>query len=254
MSENIAIIFAGGSGVRLGSGLPKQFLEVGGKPIIIHTLEIFEEHPKIDAIYVACKEEYIDRLEKMIERYRITKVAGIVKGGATGQASIFNALKAASKERDKDAVVLIHDGVRPFIPAELIDDCLDTVEKYGNAVTCAEMTETPLYSGDGVFLDELPKRDEVFLARAPQCFHLGEVMEAHEAVRGENPDYIGIIDTCTLMKNAGYKVTLVKGPRSNIKVTMPEDIFIFRSLLEYRDTQDVFGINSRDIARDGEKE
>ena len=95
MSKNIAIIFAGGSGARMGSGMPKQFLEVAGKPIIIHTLDLFEEHDMIDKIYIACKEEYIKYLKRLIEKNLIRKVAGIVPGGTTGQDSIYKALKLA---------------------------------------------------------------------------------------------------------------------------------------------------------------
>ena len=114
MAKNIAIIFAGGSGARMGSGIPKQFIEVNGKPIIIHTLDIFEEHPDVDEIYVACKEDCIPKLKKLIKRHMITKVMNIVPGGATGQDSIYNALIAAKEDNDNDAVVLIHDGARPF--------------------------------------------------------------------------------------------------------------------------------------------
>ena len=100
MSKTLAIIFAGGSGVRMGAGKPKQFLEVDGKPIIIHTLDIFENHPAVDEIYIACKEDYISRLEKMIGRYDITKVRAVVPGGTTGMGSIYNALKAAFEQGD----------------------------------------------------------------------------------------------------------------------------------------------------------
>ena len=135
MSKNIAIVFAGGVGARMGSGLPKQFIEVNGKPIIIHTLDIFEEHPDIDEIYVACKEEYIRKLQKMVQRHMIDKVKKIVPGGATGQDSIYNALQAARENNTPDSIVLIHDGVRPCISKEVIDDDLACVKEHGNAIT-----------------------------------------------------------------------------------------------------------------------
>ena len=125
MGKNIAIIFAGGVGARMGSGLPKQFIEVNGKPIIIHTLDIFEEHPHIDEIYVSCKEEYIRKLRKLADRHMISKIVKIVPGGATGLDSIYNALQAARENNTPDAVVLIHDGVRPCITKELIDEELE---------------------------------------------------------------------------------------------------------------------------------
>ena len=120
MSKNIAVIFAGGSGARMGSGLPKQFIEIDGKPIIIHTLEIFDEHRLIDGIYIACKEDYIPKLQKLVKRFVINKVVKIVPGGATGQDSIYNGLKAAYDDEGGDNLVLIHDGVRPCISSCLL--------------------------------------------------------------------------------------------------------------------------------------
>lgn len=247
MSKNIAIIFAGGVGARMGSGLPKQFIEVNGKPIIIHTLDIFEDHPDIDSIYIACKEEFVAKLEKLVKRHMISKVMKIVPGGTTGQGSIYNALSAAVEENPEDSVVLIHDGVRPCITQETIDKCLACQKENGNAVTCTPLFETPVVSKEGDVVDDLPNRDTIFTAQAPQCFVLGEVMEAHAAQRERDPEYNGVIDTCTLMKNAGHRISIVKGERSNIKVTTPEDLFIFRAMIEYQETEHVFGFGSKDV-------
>lgn len=245
--NNIAIIFAGGSGARMGSGLPKQFLEVNGKPIIIYTLEIFEEHPDIDSIYIACKADYIAKLDKLVKRFLITKVKKIVPGGETGQGSIYNALKAAADENPEDSMVLIHDGVRPCISADTIDAVLRCAEKNGNAVTCTALFETPVVSENGDFVEDLPSRDKFYTAQAPQCFKLGDVIEAHEKVRTGNPDYEGIIDTCTLMKKMGTEVAIVKGPRGNIKVTTPEDLYLFRAMIQYHETEHVFGFNVKEV-------
>lgn len=247
MSRNIAIIFAGGSGARMGSGLPKQFIEVNGKPIIIHTLDVFEDHPDIDAIYIACKEDYIAKLEKYIKRFLLSKVKRIVPGGVNGQESIFHALSAAAEENPNNSVVLIHDGVRPCITAETISENLDCVRKHGSAVTCTELFETPVISEGGVHVEELPSRDRFYTAQAPQCFLLGEVMKVHREIQQLNPGYEGIIDTCTLMKNAGYEIAIVKGPRGNIKVTTPEDLYTFRAMIQYRETENVFGFRSQEI-------
>lgn len=242
MSKNVAIIFAGGSGVRMGSGLPKQFLEVNGKPIIIHTLELFDEHPLIDAIYIACKDDYISKLDKMIRVYMLEKVRKIVPGGATGQDSIRNALLAAREENDDDTIVLIHDGVRPCIPPSTINEDISCVQEHGNAVTCTSMVETPVISEAGSKVEELPPRSLFFTAQAPQCFYLGEVLAAHEKEREVNPGYEGVIDTCTLMKKHGHNIYIVKGPRGNIKVTTPEDLYIFKAMQEYRETRNAFGL------------
>ena len=247
MSKNIAVIFAGGSGVRMGSGTPKQFLEVNGKPIIIHTLDIFEEHPLIDEIYVACKEECINKLKKYIDRFWIKKVKKIVPGGTSALGSIYNGLKAAKEENGDDVIVLIHDGVRPCITGELINDVIENVKTKGSAVTCTAMFETPVMSHNGEIVEEVPSRDDFYTAQAPQCFYLGEVLDAHEQIRAENPEYKGIVDTCTLMRSVGKEVSIVKGNRGNIKVTTPEDLYIFRAMLQYREMQDVFGLTQREI-------
>ena len=247
MGNNIAIIFAGGSGARMGSGLPKQFIEVNGKPIIIHTLDIFEEHSKIDKIYIACKEDYIGKLEKYTKRHFITKVAGIVPGGETGQDSIYNALRAAAAENPADSIVLIHDGVRPCITGELIDEDIRSVKEKGSAVTCTALFETPVVSKDGNLVEDVPPREQLFTAQAPQCFYLGEVLQAHETMRGENPGYRGIVDSCTLMKKCGKKVAIVQGNRGNIKVTTPEDLYTFRAMIQYRETEQVFGFAAKEV-------
>lgn len=249
MGNNIAIIFAGGSGARMGSGLPKQFIEVNGKPIIIHTLEIFEEHPQIDKIYVACKEDYIRKLERYAEKNFITKIARIVPGGATGQDSIYNALRAAAEENPGDSIVLIHDGVRPCITAQLIDDDLKSVKEKGSAITCTALFETPVISKNGATVDEVPPRSQLFTAQAPQCFYLRDVIQAHEIIRKENPGYEGIVDTCTLMKQCGKEVAIVLGNRGNIKVTTPEDLYTFRAMIQYRETEAVFGFADREVSK-----
>lgn len=243
---NIAIIFAGGTGQRMGADKPKQFLEVYGKPIIIHTLEKFQYHEGIDLIYVACKEDLIPEFEEMIKKYNITKVkkGSIVPGGATGQDSIYNALTAARMTNDKDSVVLIHDGVRPIINADIITKNIESVQTYGSAITCTSAFETPLISYDGFSVDELPKRKFVYTAQAPQSFRLGEVLEAHDKVRSVNPEYTDIVDTCTLMKTAGKDVRIIEGNRGNIKVTTPEDYIDLLARLSAEDQKQIFNLIS----------
>lgn len=247
MGKNLAIIFAGGSGARMGSGLPKQFIEVNGKPIIIHTLEIFEDHPDIDEIYVACKADYIKKLEKFVRRFMISKVVTIVPGGETGQDSIYHALCAAAKNNEDDAIVLLHDGVRPCITKELIDDNLVCVEKNGSAVTCTALYETPVVSSDGRLVEEVPPRSKFYTAQAPQCFRLGDVLKAHHIMREKNPGYVGVVDTCTMMKMLGKDVAIVSGPRGNIKVTTPEDLYTFRAMIEYKESEQIFGFSRGEV-------
>lgn len=239
---NIAIIFAGGTGQRMGSDKPKQFLEVYGKPIIIHTLEKFQYHDGIDLIYVACKEDLIPEFKEMIKKYNITKVKDgcIVPGGKTGQDSIYNALKAAKLTNSDDSIVLIHDGVRPVITPEVITENIESVSKYGSAITCTACYETPLISKDGKSVDALPKRKYVYTAQAPQSFRLGDVLDSHEKIRATNPDYTDIVDTCTLMKSCGKDVRIIEGNRGNIKVTTPEDYIDLLARLSAEDQKQIF--------------
>ena len=241
---NIAIIFAGGTGKRMGSSIPKQFLNVYGKPIIIHTLEKFQYHKEIDKIYVACKEDLIEYLEMLVEKYNITKIpkGGIVPGGATGQDSIYNALCAARKENPDDSIVLIHDGVRPVITEDVISLNIKSVKEYGSAITSTSAYETPIISYDGTSIADLPKRKFVHTAQAPQSFRLGDVLKVHEKVRKENPDYTDIVDTCTLMRTNGYDVRIIEGNRGNIKVTTPEDYIDLLARLSAEDQKQIFEI------------
>ena len=221
--EKIAIIFAGGVGSRMGAKIPKQFLEYQKKPIIIHTIEAFENHPDITKIYIACKKELINELKGMIKKFGINKVKGIVPGGETGQDSIYNGLRAAAKENDGDSIVLIHDGVRPNITSDLITRDIESVLKYGTAITCTRSIETPIISLNGQTVTEMKPREVSFTAKAPQCFYLKDILEGHKITRKTNPKYEGIIDSCTLMHKLGKEVHIVEGNRDNIKVTTPED-------------------------------
>lgn len=239
---NIAIIFAGGSGVRMGAGMPKQFLEINGKPIIIHTLDIFQHSSFIDKIYIACKKEYIDRLEYMLDYYRISKAAKVVAGGKTGQESIYNGIRCALQENSKDSIVLIHDGVRPFITDEVIEKNIESVKKYGTAVTCTPFFETPVISKSGEKVESMPLRKEMFTAQAPQSFRLGEIVAAHEEIRKVNPEYKDIADSCNLFCNLGKEMHIVEGNRGNIKVTTPEDFYLLRALLQYRENEQILGL------------
>lgn len=222
--------------------MPKQFLEINGKPIIIHTLDNFQNSPSIDKIYISCKKDYITTLQDLTKRFAITKVCGIVEGGSNGQDSIYRALRAADAENDKDAIVLIHDGVRPFVSEEVIQKNIECVKQHGSAVTCTSFFETPILSKGGEEVEEMPLKKEMFTAQAPQSFYLGEIMDAHKKMRELNPDYVDIADSCNLYKNLGKKMYIVEGNRGNIKVTTPEDFYILRALLQYRENEQILGL------------
>lgn len=241
---NIAIIFAGGTGQRLNNGenaLPKQFLKINDKPIIIRTLDLFQNHEDIDKIYISIHPDYYEYMQNLVKYYYITKTAGIVKGGATGQDSIYNALKLAQKENPDDSIVLIHDGVRPNITEEVITNNIECAKKNGNAITCTSCFETILISDNGINPEHVPYRKNTYAAQAPQSFKLGEVIEAHEITRKTNPHYTDIVDTCTLFKTLNKETFMVKGNRGNIKITTIEDLYILRALIRYKEDLEAFG-------------
>lgn len=239
---NIAVIFAGGSGVRMGAGIPKQFLEINGKPIIIHTLQLFQYHDKIDKIYLSVLDEYIPYMQELVEEYRLRKVAKVLPGGETAQDSIYNALKTAEAENDADSVVLIHDGVRPFVSYEVISDNIESVKKYGNGITCTPCYETIMISRDGEQVEKVPYRKETFAAQAPQSFYLKDIIAAHDKVRSTPGRYENMVDACTIIRSQGIEAHMVMGNRGNIKVTTPEDVYMFRALLQYKENEQAFGL------------
>lgn len=239
---NIAVIFAGGSGARMNTkSRPKQFLELNGKPIIIYTLEIFENHPEIDAIVVVCLESWIPFLKKMLNKFEINKVISIVPGGSTGQESIFIGLCAAEdyvKNKINDTIVLIHDGVRPLITEDTISDNISKVKEVGSCITVIPATETFVVTcEDGGLL--LPDRSKCRLARAPQSFFLKDIISAHR--KSQKEGHKQFIDSCSLMSYYGYKLGLIEGPMENIKITTPSDYFVLRAMVEVHENQQIFG-------------
>lgn len=239
---NIAIIFASGSGVRMGAGIPKQFLEVNGKPILFHTLSLFQLHRKIDKIYVAVQEGYIPYVETLAQEYHITKLAAVLPGGDTAQDTIYRTLKRAAEENDGDSIVLIHDGVRPFVSYNTISDNIASVRQNGTAITCTPCYETIIVSKDGETVSGVPFRKETFSAQAPQSFRLNQIIEVHDRIRARENGYENMVDACTMCTHLGIPVHMVQGNRGNIKVTTPEDVYFFRALLTYRENEQAFGL------------
>ena len=239
---NIAVIFAGGIGTRMNSkALPKQFLKLYGKEIIIYTLEHFENHPEIDAIAVACVEGWIPFLEELLEKYRFNKVKKVVPGGTTGQDSIYRGLKAAEEIADGEkSIVLIHDGVRPLINEELITECIRTVKEKDSAITTAPVIETIICSEEERKVGGIIDRSKCLVARAPQCFWLSEILENHEKARREGK--LDFIDSASIMSYYGKDLFIVDGPVENIKITTPMDFYTFKALFEARENSQLFGI------------
>lgn len=230
---NIAVIFAGGTGQRMKSeDIPKQFLKIDGKPIIIHTLEKFSMHQEIDMIVIACLESWIDELKQLIKKYQIAKVKAIVPGGKSGHESIHNALFKAYETASEDDIVLICDGVRPMVSENLIADCIATVKKYGTAVPVTPSIDSVLWSYDGEECEKSLPRKEMFITQAPQGYKMGKIIWAHnEAVK---KGIINPISSSELLIELGEKVHIFLGERENIKVTTPEDLYTLRAGYYYR--------------------
>ena len=236
-----ALIFAGGSGTRMNSkSRPKQFLQFYGKELIIHTLENFQNHFEINGIAVVCIEEWIPYLNKLLEKYGIDKVKAVVSGGVTGQESIFKGLKAIKTfDKDEKSIVLIHDGVRPFINEDVISSCIKSVQEKGSAITVVPATETIITSEDGK-ISTITDRSKCCLARAPQCFYLDDILDAHhKAIKDGN---LNMIDSASLMKFYGHELYTVQGNADNIKITTPTDFYTFKALYEVRENQQIFGL------------
>lgn len=236
---NIAVLFAGGVGSRMNAGTrPKQFLQIHGKPIIVHTLEHFENHPEIDAIAVAILPDGRQEFERLVQRFDISKVKWVVDGGATGQESRHRALEAVAADSPLDSIVLIHDGVRPLINAEVISQNIALVKEKGNAITSSKVNET-IVVADGDSIASVLPREHLFAARAPQSFRLGEILSFYDRVvaDGENDT----IDSCSIMQRYGMPLFHVEGPTSNIKVTTGDDLHIARTFFAIVENRELFG-------------
>lgn len=235
-----ALIFAGGSGTRMNSrARPKQFLQFYGKELIIHTLENFQNHPQVDGIVVVCIEDWIPYLHKLLDKFELDKVRAVVPGGASGQESIYNGLCAIQKFAPADSIVLVHDGVRPFVNESLISDCIQCVKEHGSAITVTPAIETIVTTSDGK-ITSITDRSKCFHAKAPQCFYLGELLSAHEKARTDGNT--NMIDSASLMQWAGHELYTVQGNFDNIKITTPADFYTFKALYEVREQQQIFGL------------
>jgi 2-C-methyl-D-erythritol 4-phosphate cytidylyltransferase len=243
---NTALIFAGGTGARMNSNAkPKQFLRIHEKPVLIYTLEHFENHEEIDNICIVCLAGWITELKRMLKLYGITKVKWIVKGGSTSQESVFNGLSAiyADTLKPKENVVLIHDGVRPLIDRELITKCITCVKEHGSAITTATISETIININNNAAIETIENVKERSIhkfARAPQCFFLEDIFAVHKKSKEDGIN--GVLDSATLMYQNGHSLFAVNGPEKNIKITTPIDYYIFKALLNAEEDAQVFGI------------
>ena len=235
-----AVIFAGGSGSRMKTTTkPKQFLELHGKPIIIHTIEHFENHPLVDQIVIVCIEGWIEYLETLLSKFQIKKVVTVVPGGTTGQMSIFNGLEALSGNIENDDIVLIHDGVRPLIDADIITNNIECVRKNRTAITVKPVIETVIQVNEDNAITNVVDRNSCQTAVAPQSFYLADIYSLH--LKAQEDGLINMTDSATLVCHYGLDLFTVMGGPENIKITTPSDFYIFRAIYDSRENAQIFG-------------
>lgn len=238
---NVAIIFAGGTGQRMNSkSKPKQFLELHGKPIIIYTIEHFEEHELIDGIIIVCLKDWVEYCKSLIRKYHIRKVSAIIAGGETGFLSRYKGIRKASEIYKDDTICLMHDGVRPLIDHDIITRNIKSVEENGSAITVAPVVETIAIKKDDDRVGEIIDRSKCQLAKAPQSFRLGDLNKVHQ--KAYESGMTDCIDTAYLMQLYGYNAYTVVGSPENIKITTPTDFYTFRALIDIKENSQIFGV------------
>lgn len=225
----IALLIAGGSGNRMHQNIPKQFLTVNEKPVIIYTLEAFQNHPEIHEIGVVCLSGWETVLSAYGQQFNITKLKYIIPGGENGQSSIRNGVFELEKHCSPDDLVLIHDAIRPMVSSDIITDCISITKQFGNGITAIPCAEAMLLTNDGVESEASYPRDQLKRTQTPQGFRLGELCELHRTALEKG--ITNSIASCTLMLELGRKVFFSKGSEKNIKLTTVEDIDIFKALL-----------------------
>lgn len=233
---NIGMIIAGGIGARTHQEIPKQFINVNDKPIIVYTLEAFQHHPNIDAIEVVCLTGWHDILSAYAKQFGITKLENIVDGGETGQDSIRNGLyDIAKRYHDNNDIVVIHDAIRPMVSAEIISDNIRVCQEKGNATAVIPCTSVMLKTENAIVSEEQIPRENLKITQTPQSYYINELIEVHkEAVKKE---LLPSISSCALYIEMGKEVYLSMGSEKNIKITTSEDIEIFTALVQMKRPQ-----------------
>lgn len=242
---NYAIILAGGTGDRMRqSGMPKQFLDVYGKPIIIYTLEVFQENTSIDEIIIPCNASWVKHLRHLVDRYQITKVKHIVAGGKDRNGSILAGLDALSDSLNEMDIVVIHDGVRPLIRQETIEKNIEVTRKHGNAMTVRASVETVVVTeGMSAKWDDFKNREITYTLTSPQSFQALELLSVlRETKVIKNNDDMPLRDVSLMYARLGKQVYLVLEEGNNLKITTPEDYYYLKSYFELQESKHILGV------------
>ena len=227
---NIGLLIAGGSGNRMHQDIPKQFITVNERPVIVYTLEAFERHPEIDAIAVVCIEGWEHVLRAYAKQFGISKLQYVVPGGKNGQDSIRNGVMELEKHFAPDDLVLIHDAIRPMVSAEIISDNIRVAREKGNAVTVIPCAEAMIKTEDGKVSAGSYPRDNLKRTQTPQAFRIGQICDLHR--RALAAGITNSVASCTLMIEMGEQVYFSAGSEKNIKLTTVDDLDIFKALLQ----------------------
>ncbi|GFO67266.1 2-C-methyl-D-erythritol 4-phosphate cytidylyltransferase [Geomonas limicola] len=229
MKKIYALIPAAGMGKRMGAGQNKQYLQLAGRPILAHTLEVFQEAPFIDGIYLITPESEIPFCRsEVVERYGFSKVRAVVPGGAERQHSVYNGLRAI-EAAGPDDLVLIHDGVRPFVTQAILKAAADAAESFGGCVVAVPVKDTVKVARDGI-VTATPPREDLWLAQTPQAFRYSMIRAAHDAAAAQG--FLGT-DDASLFERQGWPLHLVSGDYRNIKITTPEDMILAEAFLNH---------------------
>lgn len=227
--KNYLVLLAGGVGRRMGSDIPKQFMIVAGKPIIIYSLENFQRNDQIEKIVIVCIKEWIKHLEKLVKEYNLSKVEWIIEGGTTCHDSIRNGVFFLRDKIDPSDYIIIHDAVRPILPQKIINDVLRIAHEKGNASSSIVCHPPVVYTDDFVSAISDIDREHIMLTASPQAYMYSLVLKCYERAELENKH--GFTFTSSLLIYCGERIYFAKGTTCNIKVTKKEDIALFEALL-----------------------
>lgn len=226
---NVVLLTAAGTATRMHQDIPKQFIHVDNKPVIVYTMEAFQKHPSIDAIIVVALESWSEVVWAYAKQFNITKLKWVVPGGETGQESIKKGLIKLNEELSEDITVLVHDGNRPLVSTEIISDSLATYKKYGSAVAVIPCTEVVFESENGFSSCKSTEREKLFRTQTPHTYSLKDLLKAH--LEAEKRGIYNTAASCMLMKELGKTTYFSKGSEENLKITTLEDLKIFKALL-----------------------
>ena len=229
---NVAIIIAGGTGSRMGQDIPKQFINVYDKPVLIYTLEGFQKHPEIDAIEVVCIDGWHDILWAYAKQFNITKLKWVISGGKTGQESIRNGVYFLEDKCSEDDIVIIHDGIRPLVDASVLSDVIIKCKEHGNAVTSMPYNEQIFVKIDETCTNKYIPRETLRRVSTPQAYKYGKLLPAYKRAFAEEIGIYGSAYTNTMMVDLGETLYFAAGSDKNIKLTTKDDLEMFKAYLK----------------------